>query len=66
MFDWTKGTKKTKEMTLVVIYNPNAWAVTATEKGEILPGYDWARVWNTDQVAKRAVERGLLLVPSAQ
>lgn len=66
MFDWTKGTKKTKGMTLVVIYNPNAWAVTATEKGEILPGYDWARVWNTDQVAKRAVERGLLLVPSAQ
>ena len=66
MFAWTTNVKKAKGMAVVVIYNPNPWAVTATENGRTLPGYDWARVWNTDQVAKRAVEHGLLLVPSAK
>ena len=66
MFDFTKDIKKTKGMSVVVIYNPNAWAVNSTEDGRMLPGYDWAKVWNTDQVAKRAVEDGLLLVPSDQ
>ena len=66
MFDWTEDVKKAKGMAVVVIYNPNPWAVTATENGRTLPGYDWAQVWNTDQVAKRAVEHGLLLVPSAK
>lgn len=42
MFDWTKDIKKAKGMAVVVIDNPNAWAVTATENGETLPGYDWA------------------------
>jgi beta-galactosidase/beta-glucuronidase len=66
MFDLTKQTEKKKNAKVVVVYNPNAWAVNSTEKGHMLPAYDWAKVWSSDYVAKRAIESGLLLVPSAE
>lgn len=66
MFDLTKETQKKKGARVVVVYNPNAWAVNVSENGHMLPAYDWAKVWNNDHVAKRAIKSGLLLVPSAE
>ena len=72
MYDFTdekaakKGRGKAKADTSpdLVVYNPNPYPVVITTKGQAVGGFDWARVSSTDRIAIRAVDAGLVLVPS--
>lgn len=49
-----------------VVVNPNPYPVTANFQGQILPGYSRGVVSTNDPVSRRAIEKGILLVPSGQ
>lgn len=51
---------------LMLVYNPNPYPVTASSRGQSLPGYERAVVSSLDRVPRRAIEKGILLVPSDQ
>lgn len=50
----------------VVVVNTNPYAVTVNCQGQILAGYSRAVVSSQDPVTRRAIEKGILLVPSGQ
>jgi hypothetical protein len=65
MQDLTKHSPKLgKKEKALEIFNPNPNPVVANEAGQALDGYEHGLVHPNDQVAKRAVEKGLLQVTS--
>jgi hypothetical protein len=51
---------------VVVVVNTNPYPVTANNRGQSLAGYERGLVSINDPVSKRAIESGMLLVPSGQ
>lgn len=66
MQDLTKHSPKLgKKEQPVKVFNPNFNPVVANEAGQTVAGYGHAIVHPRDQVAQRAIEKGLLEVTSS-
>ena len=67
IYDLTQDSPKLKKNEqYVLVFNPNTWPVIAAENGQSIPMWSLAIVHPAEDIAKRAIEQGVLQVRSEE